>query len=292
MGSSTQSSKAVKMATTLRRDINLAELAQNGGNEQGRDAALCSHRPPLCSHMCVVVHPACASFVHTVYAAAFVAEFSRLQDNTSPHSFSATTRIMEEAFGADWSDWIRITARETVGSGCIGQVYKGVMSKNGTEVPVAIKILHPNVASGIDADLDIMRLLARVLTTVDRTTAWLNPEGIVDEFEKMLRPQLDLNVEANNLNKFRENFSDDDQVNFPEPLLWSDKVLVEEFVDGLSLEAFLASAASGEVRATLCDKGIAVISNMIFRDNVSSRRTSEASVGFERDAPTAAQNAL
>jgi hypothetical protein len=68
----------------------------------------------------------------------FCAVFSRLQDDTTPHSLKHTERVMREAYGKDWKDHIRLGP--VIGSGCIGQVYKGVTKTNdGREEGVAVK---------------------------------------------------------------------------------------------------------------------------------------------------------
>jgi hypothetical protein len=68
----------------------------------------------------------------------FCAVFSRLQDDTTPHSLKHTERVMREAYGKDWKEHIRLGP--VIGSGCIGQVYKGVTKdKDGREEGVAVK---------------------------------------------------------------------------------------------------------------------------------------------------------
>jgi hypothetical protein len=68
----------------------------------------------------------------------FSAVFSRLQDDTTPHGWKHTENALREAYGDDWQDHIRL--HEILGSGCIAQVYKGVVSdEDGKEEEVAVK---------------------------------------------------------------------------------------------------------------------------------------------------------
>lgn len=68
----------------------------------------------------------------------FCAVFSRLQDDTTPHSWRHTERVMKEAYGNDWKDKIRLG--KVIGSGCIGQVYDGMLKDaDGNEQRVAVK---------------------------------------------------------------------------------------------------------------------------------------------------------
>lgn len=47
-----------------------------------------------------------------------------------------------------------------------------------------MKILHPNVGSGIDADLDILRVVASLLDRYDERVKWLNFPGMVEEVRR------------------------------------------------------------------------------------------------------------
>lgn len=68
----------------------------------------------------------------------FCAVFSRLQDDTTPHSWRHTERVMKEAYGKDWRD--RIKLGKVIGSGCIGQVYEGTVEDgDGNKQRVAVK---------------------------------------------------------------------------------------------------------------------------------------------------------
>lgn len=68
----------------------------------------------------------------------FCSVFSRLQDDTTPHSWRYTERVMRETHGDDWKD--RIQLGKVIGSGCIGQVFEGtVEDANGQKQRVAVK---------------------------------------------------------------------------------------------------------------------------------------------------------
>jgi predicted unusual protein kinase regulating ubiquinone biosynthesis (AarF/ABC1/UbiB family) len=73
-----------------------------------------------------------------MFGQAFCSIFSKLQDDTTPHSWKHTEQALREAFGDDWREHIRLG--EILGSGCIAQVYKGVvLDKDGKEQEVAVK---------------------------------------------------------------------------------------------------------------------------------------------------------
>ena len=70
----------------------------------------------------------------------FCSVFSKLQDDTTPHAWRHTEKVLREAYGEDWRKRIIIHKGDILGSGCIGQVYKGqVLDKDGEQKTVAIK---------------------------------------------------------------------------------------------------------------------------------------------------------
>ena len=138
-----------------------------------------------------------------MFGAGFCGLFKKLQDETDPHGFGHTRKILRETFGDGWGGRIEVDERSPIlGSGCIGQVYKAVDVRTGETV--ALKILHPNILHGIDADLDILRAVARALDWGNEKVRWLNFPGMVEEFAGLLKDQLDLRNEAENLEAFRK----------------------------------------------------------------------------------------
>lgn len=76
-----------------------------------------------------------------MFGDAFCAVFSQLQDDTTPHAWKHTEKVLREAYGDDWEKHIRLDS--ILGSGCIAQVYKGVIfDENGNESEVAVKGEH------------------------------------------------------------------------------------------------------------------------------------------------------
>lgn len=203
----------------------------------------------------------------------FCQVFSRLQDHTTPHSFKHTEKQLIEAFGENWRE--RVQIGDVLGSGCIGQVYKGKVQKNGEWQDVAIKVLHPSVRRDIEADLDLMRGFVAFLNAlpfkVFTDMKWLNLGGVVEEFAGLLRGQLDLRTEGANLDRFQKNFKDDPHIVFPERVEGFDatpEVLVETFCEGVPILKFAREHRQDhKLLSELCTKAIRTVCKMIFIDN-------------------------
>jgi aarF domain-containing kinase len=199
--------------------------------------------------------------------------FQKLQDDTTPHAWKYTEQALQHAYGKDWRDKIRID--KLIGSGCIGQVYRGyvkVSSSSSEEIPVAIKVLHPSIEQDMHTDLDLMRLLARVIPMISEPLSWLNPQGAVEEFGRMLLLQLDLRYEGRNLKRFNQEFErDGDTIIFPKLVPEfppSRDVLVETFIEGLPILEFAKQNADDKkLLHQLCVYGISAVCKMIFLQN-------------------------
>ena len=161
--------------------------------------------------------------------------FKFLQDRTRPHTWAATERALDASLGSAWHNYL-VLEEVPAGSGCIAQVYRGSLREGDTWRPVAVKVLHPGVRASVQGDIELLRGLGRILHVLPQMK-WLNPQGMLEEFGRMLAMQLDLREEAQNLITFRRNFAAESTWNvvFPEPLLHysSSDLLVETFVDGV-----------------------------------------------------------
>lgn len=135
--------------------------------------------------------------------------------------------------------------------------------------------MHPNVSDAIADDLDLLRLfvkLAQVLPfDVFANIRWMNPEGVIEEFADLLQLQLDLRLEAKNLERFHDNFRDDERVAFPriiEGFEPHSSVLIETFCEGIPVLKFIKEHSNDQaLLSEMCLIGIRAVCQMLFLDN-------------------------
>jgi aarF domain-containing kinase len=211
-----------------------------------------------------------------IFGTDFCDTFKRLQDDTKPHSWEYTERFLEEAYGGDWMDHLKVDKNTILGSGCMAQVYKAVITNDdGSEQPVAVKVMHPNVRKTIAKDLRILRYLARTAENLPfgygDKLKWNNLAGNMEDFAEMLVPQLDLRKEANHIERFNKNFASTPSVVFPklvpgyEP---NENVLVETFCEGTPIDQWCREHADDvELRSQLGYIGAETMCRMIFEHN-------------------------
>eukprot|EP00892_Ulva_mutabilis_P007708 jgi/Ulvmu1/5309/UM022_0103.1 len=106
--------------------------------------------------------------------------------------------------------------------------------------PVAVKVKHPGVEWRLRADFCVMLALARAAATLP-VLRDLRFDDSCAQFGVPLQQQLDLSLEARNLERFRHNFRMSRVVSFPRPLwpLVSRDVLVETWAPGRIVRDFV-----------------------------------------------------
>ncbi|KAI8591064.1 ABC1 family-domain-containing protein [Geranomyces variabilis] len=170
----------------------------------------------------------------------------KLQSHVSPHSFKATRKVIKQEYGVEIDEMFEEFDEKPIGVGAIAQVYKAKLRPSAPIISeahnlrCAVKVLHPGVEGVINADLTIMHGVASLLHLLPGAE-WLSFPDEVKMFGKMMREQLDLRCEAENLDRFSENFKDRSNVGFPTPFipLVRKTVLIEEYQNAIPIRKFL-----------------------------------------------------
>lgn len=190
-----------------------------------------------------------------LFPASLCDRMSKLHSNGDPHSMRHTRRVISAAFGMDFDDIFEHFESKPIGCGAIAQVYRATLKpsvfgdenqdNDAPSTSVAIKVLHPRVRKTVRRDITIMSIFAKAINAFPGME-WLSLPEEVAVFGEMMNSQLDLRVEASNLDRFDRNFrARGHQITFPRPIkLGGDRresrdVLMEEFEDALPLKHFL-----------------------------------------------------
>ena len=103
---------------------------------------------------------------------------------------------------------------------------------------VVIKVQRPGIEATIDTDIAILRYLARLVFKHMPESRLYDPEGMVEEFSRVIKKEMDFTLEASYTEKFRENFSSDSRVKVPK-VYWERtgrNVLTMERVHGIKVD--------------------------------------------------------
>jgi aarF domain-containing kinase len=214
-----------------------------------------------------------------------VKELSRLHTQAPEHGQAATEAIMEQVYGAPLRTLFSFFEQAPMASGAIAQVYRAQL-RGATDGPLlAIKVRHPGVEISILRDLRLLRAAVWALGGLAGFSSVGLPASI-DAFRGRMLAQIDLRVEAENLQRFQRNFSGaDTAVRFPTPLLplCAPAVLVETFEDGLLFSDFLATNPPVALRKRLASIGCAAFLKMILQDDFAHADLHPGNILFDRE---------
>lgn len=132
-----------------------------------------------------------------------LSELQRLQDTASPMPFETVERLLARELRAPVGEVFEELDPVPLGSASIGQVHRAVLKGGET---VAIKVQRPNARRRVESDLSLMRDFAAFIDRRLGERLVLDVRGLVDEFEGVIRRELDYTAEARAARRFALNF--------------------------------------------------------------------------------------
>jgi len=171
----------------------------------------------------------------------FQSELARLQDDVEPLPYAVIEATLVDAWGGPVSDHLAVIDPTPLATASIAQVHRGTLP-DGTEV--VVKVQRPNLARTIQADLDLLYLLARLLDATVQEAGLYKPVEVVRAFEAALLEELDFNAEARTARAIGANFAEDARVVVPAIVdgLSGRTVLTMHYVEGLKITAWAKGA--------------------------------------------------
>lgn len=163
----------------------------------------------------------------------FIIELQKLQDNVEVEKIDVRKKLDLE-LGIDVNDYFSEIEENPMASASIGQVFR---AKLKTGEKVVIKVQRENIRPVVEADLGIMKNLAKTLEKYYDDLKRMNISEIVESFEKMLNEELSLNNELNNMLRFANNFKNDSRIHVPVvyKTLSNDRILTMEMIEGFKI---------------------------------------------------------
>ena len=161
----------------------------------------------------------------------YIDELQKLEDSVPPFDSDKSVQIIEEELG-DIDEIFDDFEHEPMAAASIAQVHSAKL-KNGQEV--IIKVRRPGIKEKVKTDLDIIHFMAKRAEGLSGTMKNVRLVDLVEEFDKWIREEMDLNREGRNAEVMKENMSENDRVRIPEVYneYTSERVLVMEKVNGI-----------------------------------------------------------
>uniref|UniRef100_A0A1I7VUF9 Atypical/ABC1/ABC1-C protein kinase n=1 Tax=Loa loa TaxID=7209 RepID=A0A1I7VUF9_LOALO len=216
-----------------------------------------------------------ASTRRDIFSKSFCDRMSVLHTKTTCRPWHRSQYALDHLFGSSrWKDFVVSVETDAIGSGCIAEVYKGILDVctfekiTGIHLPfakdrhvdIAIKTVKDGVRESIDIDLSIMQCVVRLMEMLIPRLSYINPVSCLNQFREVLE-----------LQRFGDNFDPKKtRVRFPEVICYSRGVIIETFENGLCINKLITDEQlmeQNELKKKVALIGVRALLKMIFVDN-------------------------
>lgn len=200
-----------------------------------------------------------------LFAPEWIAEFEKLQNRVPPVPFDALREQIEADLGAPPADVFAAFDPEPIAAASIAQVYRARLRSGEA---VAVKVRRPGIQRLVDADMRLLHRLAAVLEAESPDFARYQPRALVHQLQASLARELDLAAECRNAERIAASFAGEPALVVP-AVHWqwtSERMNVQEFIEGIPLTDIPAIKAAGGDRAAIARLGAQAELKMLFID--------------------------
>ncbi len=198
---------------------------------------------------------------------AYVAEFSKLQDNVAGVPFSEIKTEIERELNGPLATHFSHFDEKAIAGASIAQVHYAEL-KTGEKV--AVKVQRPGIDKIIAQDVSVLRTLAVILERTIPESKTFNPTGLVEEFFRTILQETDFLIEANNIKRIKGNLKELEQVVVPEVYthVSSRRILVLERLEGIKFSDREAIIAAGINPLKVIETGSHAFFHMVMHDGI------------------------
>ncbi len=190
-------------------------------------------------------------------------ELRKLQDEAVPMPDELAIAEIEKNLGHPVSELFKEFDTRRLASASVAQTYRATLL-NGENV--CVKVQRPGIDKKINLDLNLMRYFAARSQRNNPEMEAINLVGVVEEFGKTINKELDFRHEAANVIRFSHCFEGDPDIYVPKVYqeFTTEKILVEEFIEGIKVSELETLLSSGSDPVELAKKAMRLVFEQIF----------------------------
>jgi len=195
----------------------------------------------------------------------WITEFSRLQNAAPSVAFEAIHAEMTQALGRAPESAFLWLDPEPLAAASIAQVHRARLH-DGCEV--VAKVRRPGIRPVIEADLRLLQYAASKAEKKFPELRRFHPVGVVRQFRASLLRELDLAAECRHAERVAASFAGDDRIVVP-AVHWSftsERMNVQDFIDGIPVADIPALDAAGADRKQIARTGAQAVLKMMLED--------------------------
>ncbi len=174
----------------------------------------------------------------------YIEEFTKLQDQVPPVSFSDIKRVIQQELKRPLNEIFAEFSSESMAAASVAQVH---LAKLFSGEQIAVKVVRPNIDKEIRKDIRLMYTVANRVEKSFEIGRVIGAVNLVKEFERIIFKELDMLIEAGSIEKFAANFKNSDEIYIPK-VYWdytTKSVLTMEHIPGFKMDQVEAISAHG-----------------------------------------------
>jgi ubiquinone biosynthesis protein len=170
-----------------------------------------------------------------VFPPEYIEEFTKLQDRVPPVAVAEIEKVIRKELKRPTSEIFAEFDQESMAAASVAQVHRAKLISGEK---VVVKVIRPGIEKKIRDDIRLMYYFAAKIESAFEIGRILGIVNLVKEFERTIYRELDMFIEAGNIQRFAENFKDSEQIYIP-AVYWdytSKSVLVMEHINGIKMD--------------------------------------------------------
>jgi len=179
-----------------------------------------------------------------IFPPEYIEEFTKLQDQVPPVPFNQIRDIIQKELRRPLEGIFAEFKPESMAAASVAQVH---LAKLFSGEQVAVKVVRPGIDKEIKKDIRLMYTFAKRAEKTFEIARVIGVLNLVKEFERIIFKELDMVIEAGNIEKFAKNFKQVDEIHIPE-VYWNyttKSVLTMEHIPGIKMDQVETIKAHG-----------------------------------------------
>lgn len=198
-------------------------------------------------------------------------ELANLQDEVPAESYDSIRELAERELGAPLTEKFEWFDESPLAAASLGQVHRArlrVEDEADGFRDVVVKIQRPYIEMIVEVDLSALQRVGNWLMRYRPVREHADVPALLREFSESVREEIDYLHEAENAERFFENFKDDSDVHVPRVVrsLTSLRVLTLEDVYAIKITDYAGIATAGIERGDVAKKLLDTYLKQIFED--------------------------
>lgn len=193
-------------------------------------------------------------------------ELQSLQDNVPPFKTPSIRDLLSDALEEPLDEVFASISDLPLASASVAQVHAATL-KNGDEV--VIKTLRPGIEATVKADIALMKWLADFAESLSSLGKRLHLIEVVNDYERVILDELNLQSEAANTSELRHNFESSQELYVPK-IYWDytrKNLLVMERIDGIPVTDVQSLNKHNINLKALAETGVNIFFTQVFEHN-------------------------